>query len=153
MKDPSALKTLFFYLHQRVNCTSHLPAIHNFLLHSASSVPLSSNIYPKYLNSDTCFSCSPSNVTSHRGLSSLTTITSLLSNTHILTHILPNLSTNPLKLSSDSLHNAKSSTYNRYGTYLSLPFSIILTPSPATHTFNSFITQSIYKVNNQGDIT
>src|SRR5678816_328144 len=50
-----------------------------FLLHSASSVPFSSSIYPKYLNSDTCSSCSPSNITSHRGLSSLTTITLLLS--------------------------------------------------------------------------
>src|SRR5678815_5869098 len=51
------------------------------LLHSASSVPFSSNIYiyPKYLNSVTCSSCSPSSITSHRGLSSLITITLLLS--------------------------------------------------------------------------
>src|SRR5678815_5019090 len=33
-----------------------------FLLHSASSVPVSSNIHPKYLNSDTCSSCSSSNI-------------------------------------------------------------------------------------------
>src|SRR5678815_6070767 len=45
-----------------------------FLLHSASSAPFSFNIYPKYLNSDTFSSCLPSNVTSHRGLSSLTTL-------------------------------------------------------------------------------
>src|SRR5678816_2976802 len=73
-----------------------------FLLHSASSVPFSSNMYTKYLNPDTCFSCSPSNITSHRGLSSLTTITLLLStltSKHLLLHTLPNLSTNPLKLS------------------------------------------------------
>src|SRR5678815_5085722 len=50
-----------------------------FLLHSASSVPFSSNIYPKCLNSGTCSSCSPPNITSHRGPSSLTTITLLLS--------------------------------------------------------------------------
>src|SRR5678815_2581507 len=33
-----------------------------FILHSASSVPFSSIIYPKYLNSDICSSCSPSNL-------------------------------------------------------------------------------------------
>src|SRR5678815_3251465 len=62
---------------------------------------LASNIYPKYLNSDTCSSCSPSNITSHCGLSSLTTITLLLSTftfKPLLLHALPNLSTNPLKL-------------------------------------------------------
>src|SRR5678815_767240 len=37
-----------------------------FMLHSASSVPFSSTIYPKYLNSDICSSCSPSNITLHR---------------------------------------------------------------------------------------
>src|SRR5678816_2151329 len=42
---------------------------------------------------------------------------------------------------------------DRVGTLHSLPFSIILTPSPATPTSNSFITLSIYKLNNQGDIT
>src|SRR5678816_3491352 len=66
---------------------------------------------------------------------------------------LPNLSTNPLKLSSDSPHRTKSSAYNRYGTLHSTPFSTILTPFPAIPTSNSFITPSIYKLNNQGDIT
>src|SRR5678816_2703744 len=87
-----------------------------FLLHSALSVPFSFNIYPKYLNSDTCSSCSPSNITSHQGLSSLTTITLLLSTftfKPLLLHTLPNLSTNLLKLSSDSPHRTKSSAYNR----------------------------------------
>src|SRR5678815_833403 len=49
-----------------------------FLLHSASPVPFSFNIYPKYLNLDTCSICSPPNKTSHLGLSSLTIITLLL---------------------------------------------------------------------------
>src|SRR5678815_4582865 len=63
------------------------------LLHSASSIPFSSNIYPKYLNSDTCSSCSPSSITLHRGLSSFTTITLLLSTVTLkplLLHTLPN---------------------------------------------------------------
>src|SRR5678815_3860463 len=63
-----------------------------FLLHFASSVPFSSNIYTKYLNPDTCSSCSPSNITSQRGLSSLTTITLLLSTftfKPLLLHTLP----------------------------------------------------------------
>src|SRR5678816_4300569 len=71
----------------------------------------------------------------------------------LLLHTLPNLSTNPLKLSSDSPQRTKSSAYNREGTLHSSPFSTILTPFPAIPTSNSFITPSIYKLNNQGDIT
>src|SRR5678815_4745172 len=44
--------------------------------------------------------------------------------------------------------SAASDVYKRQ-----LPFFIILTPSPSTPTSNSFITPSIYKLNNQGDIT
>src|SRR5678815_1001245 len=127
-------------MHQRFNCTSTLLPFTTFLLHSASSVPLSSNIYPKYLNSDTCSSCSPSNITSHQGLSLLTTITLFLFTftfKPLLLHTQANLSTNPLKLSSNSPHKTKSSAYNRYGTLHSLPFFIFLTPSPATPTSNS----------------
>src|SRR5678816_1101348 len=67
-----------------------------------SEMCIRDSIYTKYLNPDACSSCSPSNITSHRGLLSLTTITLLLATLtfkHLLLHTLPNLSTNPLKLS------------------------------------------------------
>lgn len=40
----------------------------SFLLHYASSIPFSLKIYPKYLNSDTCSNCLPTNMISHHRL-------------------------------------------------------------------------------------
>src|SRR5678816_1444536 len=102
MQDPIAHSTIspFTSTKDLIARAKFLPFT-TFLLHSPSSVPFSSNIYRKYLNSDTCSSCSPSNKTSHRGLSSLTTITLLLSTftfKPLLLHTLPNPSINPLSI-------------------------------------------------------
>src|SRR5678816_2107032 len=111
MQDPIAHSTIspFTSTKDFIARATFLPFT-TFLLHSPSSVPFSSNIYPKYLNLDTCSSCSPSNITLQRGLSSFTTITLHLSTftfKPFLLHTLPNLSISPLKLYSLQIHHTK----------------------------------------------
>src|SRR5678815_1167610 len=77
-----------------------------FLLHSASFVPFSSNIYPKYLNSDTCSSCSPSNITSHDAV---------LIHNHNLTLIYVYFQTPPFTQPAKSLYQS-SQTLFRFAT-------------------------------------
>src|SRR5678815_4110617 len=104
-RDTSALKSL--YIHQGFNCTSLLPAIHN--LPTTLGIIRSlfvQHIYPKYLNSHLfqlltmSHNFTPKTVLTHN--QNLTLIY-VYFQTHPFTHP-PNLSTNPLKLSSDSPH-------------------------------------------------